>query len=145
MQRFVRLVWRKIKKAGRYVRHHKKLTFLWLLGAFFFLIGFGLLWAASLPLPDLSSLSQIRVDQSIKIYDRTGQVLLYSLSNNDIQRTVVPLSEVSPNIQDAIIAVEARHFIKTTASTLKAFCAPRLSTSPTWVRRRRLNSHPAGY
>ncbi|MDE1925157.1 MAG: PBP1A family penicillin-binding protein [Patescibacteria group bacterium] len=116
MQRFVRL----LKKSFRYVRKHKWKIIVWGLGAFFFLTGLLLLWAATLPLPDLTSLSQIRVDQSVKIYDRTGQVLLYSLNNNDVQRTVVPLSQVSSNIEDAIIAIEDPTFYQNNGIDPKA-------------------------
>ena len=142
MQRLVRLV----RRWFRYLRRHKWIVFLWVLGAFFFLTGLGLLWAATLPLPDLTSLSQIRVDQSVKIYDRTGQVLLYSLSNNDVQRTVVPLSEVSPNIQDAIIAIEDPNFYQNDGIDIKGYCAGAARRHYAPGRRAgRLDPDPAGY
>ncbi|HEY6018810.1 MAG TPA: PBP1A family penicillin-binding protein, partial [Candidatus Paceibacterota bacterium] len=47
--------------------------------------------------------------QSVKLYDRTGTVLLYDLSQN-AQRTIVPLSAISPNIQHATIAIEDPNF-----------------------------------
>ncbi len=99
-----------IKKLWRKIKKHKIKTLLCLLGALFVLIGLFFLWAATLPLPDLSSLSQIRVDQSVKLYDRTGQVLLYDISNKNIQRTSVTLDQVSPNIQNAIISIEDPNF-----------------------------------
>ncbi|HEY5383209.1 MAG TPA: PBP1A family penicillin-binding protein [Candidatus Paceibacterota bacterium] len=99
-----------LKKLWLYVKKHKIKTLLYLLGLYFVLMGVLFLWAASLPLPDLNSLSQIRVDQSVKLYDRTGQVLLYDLSNANIKRTSVTLDQVSPNIQDAIIAIEDPNF-----------------------------------
>src|SRR6266481_3563465 len=93
-------------RARRYVLTHKLTIVASLVGILLLVGGGSLLWAATLPLPDLNALSQIRVDQSVKLYDRTGQVLLYDLSNKDIQRTSVPLSAVSPNIQNAIISIE---------------------------------------
>ena len=93
-------------RAWHYAITHKLKIIAWAIGCFLLLAGAFLLWAATLPLPDLNALSQIRVDQSVKLYDRTGQVLLYDLSNKDIQRTSVPISEVSPTIQDAIISIE---------------------------------------
>jgi 1A family penicillin-binding protein len=99
-----------LKRLWRYIKKHKIKTLLCLLGIFFVCMGLFFLWAALLPLPDLNSLSQIRVDQSVKLYDRTGQVLLYDLSNTNIQRTSVTLDQVSPNIQNAIIAVEDPNF-----------------------------------
>jgi len=97
-------------RAARYARAHWIKIILIGIGLFLLLLGAFLVWAATLPLPDLNALSQIRVDQSVKLYDRTGQVLLYDLSNQDIQRTSVPLSAVSPNVQDAIISIEDPNF-----------------------------------
>ena len=98
------------KRAWRWVKKHKGKTLLYAFGVYLVLMGILFLWAASLPLPDLSSLSQIRVDQSVKLYDRTGTVLLYDLSNTNIQRTSVTLAQVSPNIQNAIISIEDPNF-----------------------------------
>lgn len=99
-----------VSRAWHYATTHKLKILAWALGLSLLLGGALLLWAATLPLPDLNALSQIRVDQSVKLYDRTGQVLLYDLSNKDIQRTSVPLSSVSPNIEDAIISIEDPNF-----------------------------------
>lgn len=77
---------------------------------FCFLIGGGLLiFAATLQLPDLNSLETRRVEQSVKIYDRTGTVLLYDL-HKDMQRTAVPLDSISTNLQQAIISIEDPDF-----------------------------------
>ena len=64
------------------------------------IFSFGLLvvWAANLKIPTLESFSQRRVVESTKIYDRTGQVLLYDV-NQDIKRTVVPYDKVSQNVK----------------------------------------------
>ena len=98
------------KVAWRWIKKHKVKTLLYALGLYFVLMGILFLWAATLPLPDLNSLSQIRVDQSVKLYDRTGQVLLYDISNKNIQRTSVTLDQVSPNITNAIISIEDPNF-----------------------------------
>lgn len=68
-----------------------------------------MLWAATLELPDLESLQSRRVEQSVKILDRTGTVLLYDL-HDQMQRTAVPLSAIAPNVQDAILAIEDPEF-----------------------------------
>ncbi len=78
---------------------------IWVLGILFLLMGGVLLWASTLQIPDLSSLENRVVEQSVNIYDRTGTILLYNLNNN-AQRIVVPLSAISPNIQEATIAME---------------------------------------
>ncbi len=93
----------------RYGRRHWRLIGAWALAACFLIGGLTLLWAATLELPDLASLESRRVEQSVKIYDRTGQVLLYDL-HNEAQRTVVPLQNVAPSIQQAVVAIENPNF-----------------------------------
>lgn len=61
------------------------------------------------PTPDIASFSSRQVDQSTKIYDRTGQVLLYDY-NRDAKRNVVPLASISPHTINATIAVEDASF-----------------------------------
>jgi len=75
-----------------------------------FFIGGGLLVVVALtPVPDISSFSSRQVDQSTKIYDRTGQVLLYDY-NRDARRSVVPLADISPHAISATIAIEDSSF-----------------------------------
>lgn len=93
----------------RRVRKHWRVILVWGFGGLFALLGLFFLWAATLQVPDLSSLETRKVGQSTKIYDRTGTVLLYSL-NSSINRTVVPISEISANIQNATIAIEDPNF-----------------------------------
>lgn len=81
-------------------------------GAFF-------IWASSLSIPELNSFEKRLVRQSTKIYDRTGKVLLYDVHEN-IQRTVVPLSEVSRNIKNATVAIEDDEFYEHNGIKLKA-------------------------
>lgn len=60
-------------------------------------------------LPDPSHLAFRSVAQSTKIYDRTGQSLLYDI-HGDVRRTVIPLSDVPQNVINATIAVEDKNF-----------------------------------
>lgn len=94
-----------IKKHGRFIKSVVTLTVT--LG--FFFGGVLILWAATLSIPDLSSFEERKVRESTKIYDRTGEILLYDV-HQDIRRTVVPLSEISENIQKATVAVEDAKF-----------------------------------
>lgn len=75
------------------------------------LVGAGglLLWASTIQLPSLETFSQRKVAQSTKIYDRTGEVLLYDI-HNDIRRTVVPFETISPFIKNATLAIEDDSF-----------------------------------
>lgn len=84
---------------------------LWLLFGSLMLIGAGLLglYVSQFTIPDISSLQERKVVQSTKIYDRTGTVLLDDLGDN-VTRTIVPLSDISPRIQKATIAIEDATF-----------------------------------
>lgn len=82
---------------------------MWALGGCFLLGGLLFVWAATLRIPDLSSLENRKVEQSAKIYDRTGSVVLYDL-NQDVSRTLVPLPSITTDIQHAIIAIEDPSF-----------------------------------
>ena len=96
-----------------YLEHpHPFLRVLFLLaGAAMLLAGIGILWAALTPIPDLNSFDSRKVAQSTKIYDREGKTVLYDL-NHDVRRNVVPLTEISPNLQKAAIAIEDSDFYK---------------------------------
>lgn len=71
------------------------------------LVGTGLLmlWISTLEMPDLSSFEQRQILQSTKIYDRTGEILLYDL-HQDVKRTIIPYDEISYHIKNATIAIE---------------------------------------
>lgn len=75
-----------------------------------FLIAGGLLLAIALaPVPDINSFISRQIDQSTKIYDRTGQILLYDY-NRDTKREIIPLSSVSSHAIQAVIAIEDSGF-----------------------------------
>lgn len=60
-----------------------------------------------LPSPD--TLITRNVEQSTKIYDRTGKVLLYEI-HGDENRTLVSINDIPKNAQHATIAVEDKGF-----------------------------------
>jgi len=68
-----------------------------------------LIWVSTLEIPDLSSFEDRRVLQTTKIYDRTGEILLYDL-HQDVKRTIVPYSQISRHIKNATIAIEDERF-----------------------------------
>jgi 1A family penicillin-binding protein len=78
-------------------------------GCGFFLAGGVFIIIAFTPTPDMSSFANRQVDQSTKIYDRTGQVLLYDY-NRDARRDIVPLASISPNAIQAAVAIEDSTF-----------------------------------
>ena len=68
-------------------------------------------WVSTLGIPDLASFEGRRVLQSTKIYDRTGEILLYDL-HQDVKRTIVPYEEISRHIKNATIAIEDDTFFE---------------------------------
>ncbi len=90
-------------------RHTLLASFLTLLGLGLFAAGGVFVAVAITPVPDISSFASRQIDQSTKIYDRTGQVLLYDY-NRDAKRNIVPIADISPNTINATIAIEDSSF-----------------------------------
>lgn len=74
-----------------------------------FVIGTVVLMAVSNDLPDPNHLSDRQVSQSTKIFDRTGEHLLYEVYNNQ-KRTLVESKDMSPYIGKAVISIEDKNF-----------------------------------
>ena len=93
----------------KWIKHHsKELIIDIVIGIFVFgLIAVGalMIWISTLDIPDLSSFEERQVQQSTKIFDRTGTVLLYDL-HQDIRRTIIPYENISRHIKNASIAIE---------------------------------------
>lgn len=95
-------------------RYRKDIFIDGLIGIFVLcLIGAGVLlvWIATLNIPDLSSFEERKVQQSTKIYDRTGEILLYDF-HQDVRRTVIPYEQISRHIKNATVAVEDDTFFE---------------------------------
>jgi len=71
--------------------------------------GVFLLWASTLTLPTIEAIEAQRHGQSTKIYDRTGDVLLYDM-HQDVRRTEIPLTEMADSVKHATIAIEDEGF-----------------------------------
>lgn len=67
------------------------------------------IWISTLEIPDLSAFEERRILQSTKIYDRTGEILLYDL-HQDVKRTVIPYENISRHIKNATVAIEDDQF-----------------------------------
>ncbi len=74
-----------------------------------FMLGIFALWISNMQIPNLDAFEERRVDQSSKIFDRTGEILLFDVFENT-KRTVVPFEEISENIKNATIAIEDSNF-----------------------------------
>ena len=84
-------------------------VFSFLLAVFVFTGTVVAFWITTLKIPDAGSLNDLKVAQSTKIYDRTGKIILWDI-HSDIQRTVVPLADISRHIKNATIAIEDSSF-----------------------------------
>jgi 1A family penicillin-binding protein len=78
-------------------------------GICFLAFGALILWVAFTPLPDVNTFIEQKSAASTKIYDRTGQTVLYDL-NTDVKRDNISLASTSPYIQDATISIEDAGF-----------------------------------
>lgn len=78
-------------------------------GIFVLVVGGTVIWLSTLQLPDFSSFENRRIETSAKIYDRTGEVLLFDL-NQDIKRTNVSFDKIGQNIKNATLAIEDAEF-----------------------------------
>lgn len=75
---------------------------LWVIGIIAFL-------AFSRNLPSVENFETRQIQQSTKIYDRTGTVLLYDLSGAQ-HRTMVPNSNFPQSLKDAVVSIEDENF-----------------------------------
>lgn len=69
------------------------------------------IWILNINIPDLNAFDERKEIQSTKIYDRTGEILLYEIYK-DTKRTIIPFEDISRNIKNAIIAIEDDQFYK---------------------------------
>lgn len=99
-------LWKKIKKAGVVKNILLAAVALFLLGTIAFLALFAFL---SRDLPDPNSLTMREVPQSTKIYDRSGEHLLYEISGDE-KRTLVMLEDIPEHLVNATITAEDRKF-----------------------------------
>jgi len=77
---------------------------------FFLFTGGLVIWSMSLPIPDFNAFFEERIiSQSTKIYDRTGEHLLYNVHEN-IKRTIIQPKEITDYIKQATIAIEDADF-----------------------------------
>lgn len=107
-----------MKKNGRKLRHSSH--FLAIATVALFACGLLILWVASLRIPALEALNERRVDQSTKIYDRTGEILLYDFSR-DVKREMVDFEDISDYAKSAAIAIEDRDFYSHNGFDLSSF------------------------
>ncbi len=102
--------YRKISRGAR--RSHFSLwkqTLLLGVGFFFLFSAVFLLWIMTIDMPSVTGFHNRRVAESTKIFDKTGEVLLYDV-HGTVRRTIVPLNEMSRHVKNATIAIEDAEF-----------------------------------
>ena len=77
------------------------------------------IWVSTLKLPDFKLFTERKIENSTKIYDRTGEILLFDVHEN-IKRTVIPYEEIGVNIKNATVAIEDSEFYNHKGIRLKA-------------------------
>ncbi|MDO8521884.1 MAG: PBP1A family penicillin-binding protein [bacterium] len=85
----------------------KSLVVIFLLGML--VVGMLVAWGTVLAIPSLDNFQNRKVAESTKIYDRTGNILLYDV-HGTMRRTAVPLDAISINIRNATVAIEDTEF-----------------------------------
>lgn len=68
-----------------------------------------LVWASKISIPDFQSFENRKIVESTKIYDSTGEILLYDV-HQDISRTLIPFSEIPRHLKNATVAIEDSEF-----------------------------------
>ncbi|MEK7669528.1 MAG: transglycosylase domain-containing protein [Patescibacteria group bacterium] len=87
----------------------KKNLLMLLISAFLILGAIILFWVSTFKVPTSESIRERRVSESTKIYDRTGEILLYDTGGN-VRRSIVPIEQISRHIKNATIAIEDKEF-----------------------------------
>jgi 1A family penicillin-binding protein len=98
---------RKKKKYTVWIKKLIKLGFVAFLLLVIYLVGAFAWYSRSLP--DPSKLLDRDVAQSTKIYDRTGEEILYDIHGTE-KRTLVQLTEIPEHMKQATIAAEDKYF-----------------------------------
>ena len=95
----------KFRLVGRIIK------WLFVLGALGALLFFFVLGYYSRQLPDPNKIIDRPIAESTKIYDRTGETLLYEVYQDE-RRTVIALADLPVYVKQATIAVEDKDFYR---------------------------------
>ncbi len=109
------LIFKMIKKRGKKNKvsniHKIKHFVVIFISLGFIITGLFFVWISTISIPDFNSLSspEREITESTKIYDRTGEILLYDVHDN-IKRTVVSFEKISRFIKNTTVAIEDDRF-----------------------------------
>ena len=68
-----------------------------------------ILYFVFIPIPDFDIVKEIKLKESVKLLDRSGEVVLFDLSKNE-QRVYQNLNTISPHFLNAVISIEDQGF-----------------------------------
>ncbi len=97
------------KTTWDWIKHHATLIFWAGLTIGTILIGIFIIWIATLQVPTITTFADRKISSSTKIYDRTGEIILYDV-HDSVKRTVVTGDAIALNAKNAIIAIEDKDF-----------------------------------
>ena len=98
-------MFKKLRRWWRRLPQWVELSLVAIVALIFIAFGTAILWATFTPIPAINNFESREVAQSTKIYDRTGNVVLYDV-HGSVRRTAVTLDQISPYIRNATIATE---------------------------------------
>ena len=99
----------RIMKKYRENKNLRKNVILFCAGIFILMTGIIILWLFSMKIPDFHSFGDRKIENSTKIYDRTGKILLYDI-HKDTKRTDITFENMGANIKNATVAIEDSEF-----------------------------------
>ena len=96
---------------GKQSRLRRGIKILFMLGLLvsFAVVAFASIVILTTPIPDTDEFNSREIVESTKIYDRSGEILLYELYNEE-KRTIVSFEEIPRNVKNATVAIEDTHF-----------------------------------
>lgn len=98
------------KRSKKTLKKKLFLSALVLMGSFALIFLIAIAWL-SRDLPNPNQLINREVAQSTKIYDRTGENILYEISGEQ-RRTLVPLDAIPNHVKQATISIEDKNYYK---------------------------------
>ncbi|KKP85444.1 MAG: Penicillin-binding protein, 1A family [Parcubacteria group bacterium GW2011_GWD2_35_7] len=97
-----------MEKISKKIKAHKNFL-MFVVGIFILLAGIIIIWVSSLKIPDFHSFNDRKIVNSTKIYDRTGEILLYDI-HQDVKKTDISFEKMGVNIKNATVAIEDSEF-----------------------------------
>src|SRR3989344_4539730 len=111
---------RTIKKLWRKMPPWMELSLIAIATMTFLVLGSAIVWAVLTPLPTIDNFESRKIAESTKIFDRTGNIVLFDVFGQ-IRRTSVLLEEISLYLQNATVAIEDAEFYQHHGFRPKAF------------------------